>query len=205
MTHLEFILKQATCPHCDPRLGFVNPLGPPKCGCNEGHAGETDDDETYPRYVHPDPDARPSSYFRDGDRVPGDGPIQRVDSAVPGFHAETLPALDQEEVEIVMIGMASTLGDVISVRAKKDGGRITYSVVDEYDNEEYGYYCGPESSSLPLTFNGITDLLWSIENIDGHLLTRDHSPCFWSVRSQFYDGLEDWLMWKLRTRFDEDE
>jgi len=46
---------------------------------------------------------------------------------------EYLPGFDEDEVEIVRISLASTTGDQVSVRARREKGRILYSVVDEYD------------------------------------------------------------------------
>ena len=48
---------------------------------------------------------------------------------------EYLPDYAEGEVEIARIELDSTTADVISIRAKKDGDRIAYSIVDEYEAE----------------------------------------------------------------------
>jgi hypothetical protein len=49
---------------------------------------------------------------------------------------EYLPELDEGEVEIARISMASTTSDQISVRACQDGERIRYRIVGEYEEDE---------------------------------------------------------------------
>jgi hypothetical protein len=123
---------------------------------------------------------------------------------------EYLPALEDGEVEIVMIGFRSVMGDVTSVRAKKAGNGILYNVVDE-NFGEIGYKFEPHESSHPLTFGQITDLLWSIEAADyGPIFLKDweggcdddfedYEQDAYLLSSDFYDGLQEWL----DQRFDE--
>ena len=47
---------------------------------------------------------------------------------------EYLPPVKKGEVEIARISLESVSGDQISVRARRSGGRISYSIVDEYGN-----------------------------------------------------------------------
>jgi hypothetical protein len=68
-----------------------------------------------------------------------------------------LPIFRGEEVEIARIELASTLGDVISVRAKSAIRGIRYRVVDEYDAR----YSLPRrrASHLPLTMRELIRLI----------------------------------------------
>lgn len=74
---------------------------------------------------------------------------------------EFLPPLAKDEVEIARISLASTTSDQISIRARKDGTRIRYSIVDEYWDEEYLGLCDLvfEASDLPLTLRELTDII----------------------------------------------
>jgi hypothetical protein len=132
-----------------------------------------------------------------------------------------LPEFLEGEVEIVSIRLNSVMGDLKSVRARRDGDRIRYRVVDEYhERDEHGelingYSCQPDESSLPLTVEEIKELLWSIE-FDGYgqIFTRtweeqldgpieDYENDFYYLQSDFYHGLQQWLHkqfddWKRR-------
>lgn len=157
-------------------------------------------------------DARPATYWDGRGLVQGSASAQRVDPAVPwGAAGEALPALDEGEVEIVMIGMRSVMGDVVSVRALREGDKIRYRVVDEYEEcDEEGkviprYNCEPEESSAPLTLEEVKSLLWSIhvegygqifeqawrEQMDGHI--DDYENDFYFMESDFYSRLQEWL------------
>jgi hypothetical protein len=61
---------------------------------------------------------------------------------------EYLPSLQKGEVEIARVSMKSVMGDVISVRARWEQGKIRYSVVDEHRTQ---YIFTPESSEDPLS------------------------------------------------------
>ena len=110
------------------------------------------------------PDPRPDSYWNGRGTFKGDARFQRVSPATPfGLVGECLPDLREKEVEIVMIGMRSAMGDVISVRARREGDNILYRVVDEYGDPDFSNYDGyPEESRLPLTQKEMQDFLWSI-------------------------------------------
>ena len=45
---------------------------------------------------------------------------------------EYLPDLEEHEIEIARISIASVTYDQVSIRAKRDGDMICYSVIDEY-------------------------------------------------------------------------
>ena len=114
---------------------------------------------------------------------------------------EYLPRMHPEEVEIVRISLASTTGDQISVRARRQSDRIVYSIVDEYEGENGDYDLHPRSSSRPLSMRQLVDLLdgacvqggavmspvvWPIE--DGSASVDDMRG-FVTVESDFYPDL----------------
>ena len=70
---------------------------------------------------------------------------------------EYLPEVSPGEVEIARIVLPlSTLGDVISVRARLRSGRYRYRVVDEYQSE---FHIRRKSSIRPLTLGQLIDLI----------------------------------------------
>ena len=70
---------------------------------------------------------------------------------------EYLPEVSSGEVEIARIVLPlSTLGDVISVRARFRSGRYRYWVVDEYESE---FDIRRKSSIRPLTLGQLIDLI----------------------------------------------
>ena len=69
---------------------------------------------------------------------------------------EYLPGYAEGEVEIARIELESTTADVISIRASKEGERIAYSVVDEYETE---FHVSPPSSAKPLTLKQVIHLI----------------------------------------------
>jgi len=71
---------------------------------------------------------------------------------------EYLPEYLPGEVEIARVVLASVMQDVISVRARRSGGRILYRVVDEYP-EDGSYRWKPRSSAKPLTLGGVIRLI----------------------------------------------
>lgn len=158
---------------------------------------------------------RPETYWDGGATVQGDATFGRVAAATPAGGGEYLPPLEPDEVEIVLIGMETVNGDAISIRARRDGDRIVYRVVDE---QELGYGADgpteyifqPTESKKPLTFKEVTDLLWSLESpgwrlfesqweqdaLSGNL--SDEIDGFFSLSSDFYDGLDQWLAERYR-------
>jgi hypothetical protein len=71
---------------------------------------------------------------------------------------EYLPDFEGDEVEIARVTLASTTGDVISIRARRQGGRIRYRIVDEYEGETV-FHCAPEESAAPLTMRELVELM----------------------------------------------
>ncbi len=80
----------------------------------------------------------------------------RIHPAMMG--GEYLPSLRADEVEIARISLASTTCDQISVRARRVGKAIVYSIVDEYTGAD-GYDPRPRSSRLPLSLRRLIALL----------------------------------------------
>ncbi len=78
------------------------------------------------------------------------------------FGGAFVPDLDDSGAEIARITLESTTFDVISVRARLEGGKIFYSVADEYDGQ-FEYTCNPESSVRPLTMRQLIDFMETTE------------------------------------------
>lgn len=162
------------------------------------------------KYTDP-PRSRPDTYWNGGGNNTGSPATQRVSPATPmGLVGEYLPELEPGEVEIAMIGMHSSMGDVISVRAKQCGDKIEYRVVDEIQighglDEPTIYEFAPRTSEAPLTYEELTDLLLHLRT-DGRSIFRsqwdadaesrgwaDERDGFFTLQSDFYEGLNDWL------------
>jgi len=134
---------------------------------------------------------------------------------------EFLADLEEGEVEIARLTLASVTGDVISLRARRKAGRIHYSVRDEYEDEDGGlwqYRFAPKTSSEPLSMDEIVRLIDSIVQIgrgdefpaekpaangaplftawllDSQLCHVDPESLlgFVTVSSAFYPDLESW-------------
>ena len=69
---------------------------------------------------------------------------------------EYLPDYAKGEVEIARIELESTTADVISIRVKKEGERIAYLIVDEYETE---FNILPTHSDKPLTLSELVRLI----------------------------------------------
>jgi hypothetical protein len=97
---------------------------------------------------------------------------------------EYLPELAEDEVEIARITVASTMGDVVSVRARKIApDRIRFSVVDEYhdqldeDDDDDGdgptqYRFTPKTAAHPLSLREVVALIESM----AHTGASDYHP-----------------------------
>ena len=112
---------------------------------------------------------------------------------------EYLPDYAEREVEIARIELESTTADVISIRAKKDGERIAYSIVDEYETE---FSVSPMHSDKPLTLFELVGLIdagkeegslamcYTVGNYRGDSLEDlDAIKSFTRVESVFYSQL----------------
>jgi hypothetical protein len=78
-----------------------------------------------------------------------------------------LPDMEEGEVEIARIEIASTTFDVTSLFAKRENGQIHYRVVDEYDGDTL---TGPSEmrSDIPLTLGEMADFFldaWSLIDV----------------------------------------
>jgi hypothetical protein len=116
---------------------------------------------------------------------------------------EYLPDYEEgDEAEIARVTLDSTTRDVISVRACREGGRIAYRVVDEYDRS---FTVSPESSELPLTLGELIALIDGVEWEGYQGLTTvfrdsccdcevsaEESANFVNVSSEFYPRLAAW-------------
>lgn len=125
-----------------------------------------------------------------------------VPSALRG--GRFLPRLRGNEVEIARLSLESTTWDVISVRARRAGQRITYRVVDEYETP---YVIKPKTSKRPLTLGQLIALIEGLSDgeqsrsptamRDDQLLYGDpdrieQTADFVHVSSPYYADLEDW-------------
>jgi hypothetical protein len=84
---------------------------------------------------------------------------ERLGSLHPSFMGgEYLPDYLKGEVEIARIELQSTTSDVMSIRARRGpkSGRIRYAIVDEYEQD---FVFSPKSSSRPLTFGNLVDMI----------------------------------------------
>jgi hypothetical protein len=86
----------------------------------------------------------------------------RLGKIHPSFMGgEYLPDYTEGETEIARIELESTTADVISIRAKKEGRHIAYSIVDEYETE---FFVSPSHTDKPLKLSELISL------IDGGML-----------------------------------
>ena len=165
--------------------------------------------------IDPDEDAGVPPLARDGAEGDQARPASYRDGGGPEVWGD-LPELEEGEVEIVSILMHSTMGDVISVRARTEGGSIHYRVVDEYEEPDAEgkvisrYTCAPEESSEPLTLGEVKALLWSIHcDSYGQIFEQawdeqreervsDYENDFYELFSDHYEGLQEWLEDRFR-------
>ena len=107
---------------------------------------------------------------------------------------EYLPDLAAVEVEIARITLASTLQDVVSVRARKGRVRILYRVVDEYNGDTLTGR-NTRNSSRPLSLGQLVDFLdgaWPMRDViamNGLEDSPEGMLDFVSVSSPFYPEL----------------
>lgn len=72
---------------------------------------------------------------------------------------EFLPPTSAGEVEIARLSLQSTLGDVVSFRARRTPKGWNYRVVDEYPEDEREYEISPEYTVQPLTLGELIRLM----------------------------------------------
>ena len=78
---------------------------------------------------------------------------------------EYLPDCTAGETEIARIELESTLADVTSIRAKREGDEYRYSIVDEHGDT---YSLQTETSELPFSLDELVDFIdYSEQTEDG--------------------------------------
>lgn len=118
---------------------------------------------------------------------------------------EYLPDYEEGEVEIARVALDSTTCDVISVRARPEGKRIRYRVVDEYTSD---YVLEWDQSNKPLTLRRLIQLMNTVESIEfesqglvdqhwDYLASEgsydlDYCVAFTRVSSKFYPQLAEY-------------
>jgi CheY-like chemotaxis protein len=125
-----------------------------------------------------------------------------------------LPSLLPGEVEIARVTLRTEAHDPVSVRARTNGDRISYRIVDGRETE---YLPGERESIAPLAMGELVHLLDTCSHPAGFGLTR----VFWNpqnpeefaegiiVSSEFYPQLDDWYQedaraWVRRERWKKD-
>lgn len=94
--------------------------------------------------------------------------LSETDRAIMGrihprfMGGEYLPNCTPTQVEIARIVLESTTQDVLSLRAEKSNGTISYYLVDEY---EFEYSLSPSCSDEPLTFGELIELFESVRDL----------------------------------------
>ena len=111
----------------------------------------------------------------------------RIHPALMG--GEYLPDLESQEIEIARIHLNSTTGDVADLRARRDGDRIQYRVVDEYDGETLSEP-SERSSTQPLTLGELSEFFlaaWGLrEVLEMNELSLRGALEFVNPSSEFY-------------------
>jgi hypothetical protein len=104
---------------------------------------------------------------------------------------EYLPELDEGEIEIARISLASTTSDQVSVRARKDGERIRYRIVGEYEEEEAMRQQLPfDVTNQPLSLGELMDMIQGAKTSDTPCIVGIFSSS-WSMMLEFADGPEE--------------
>lgn len=100
----------------------------------------------------------PSAYI--ASVAPGEGPCIGASPAAL-ISGQFLPPSHRGEVEIARIAYESTLGDVVSVRARWFRGKIRYRITDDFvgDRNKYPYGFAPRSSVEPLTMGELIGII----------------------------------------------
>ena len=120
---------------------------------------------------------------------------------------EYLPDYEPGEIEIVRLCLDSTTGDVISLRAMREGPNIRYRWADEYEDDP-DFIVSNDLSKVPLSLRELIDLLQNTTNPDYQGMgtnliemfrndqTEDgtfaEAASFMRVESEFYPDLAAW-------------
>lgn len=132
---------------------------------------------------------------------------------------EYLPEYLAGEVEIARIVWDSTMGDVMSFRARRSGGaQIHYRMVDDMGFGEQAYSFSPRTSFQPLSLGEIFELLWTLQNEEDKGVPLFEATLRWAlenadepesyanfqtVMSEFYPGLEELVARRVRACLDD--
>ncbi len=104
---------------------------------------------------------------------------------------EYLPKLDDGEIEIARISLASTTADQISVRARRDGERIRYRIVGEYEEDEAMRQQLPfDVTDQPLSLGELMDMIEGANTSDSTCPVGIFSSS-WIMMLEFADWPEE--------------
>jgi hypothetical protein len=104
---------------------------------------------------------------------------------------EYLPELEEGEVEIARISLASTTSDQVSVRARQDGELIRYRIVGEYEEEEYMRQQLPfDVAGQPLSMGELMDMIQGAKTSDSTCPVGIFSSS-WIMMLEFAEWSED--------------
>ena len=129
--------------------------------------------------------------------------------AVAGVHpscmgGEYLPDLEQDEVEIARITIASTMQDVTCVYARRDKNGIRYRVLDEFEGDTLTGNTS-RTSKEPLTLAELADFFlggWNLfEVLEMNALDNpnraDEARGFAWAGSEFYPGFKELIAQRI--------
>lgn len=134
---------------------------------------------------------------------------------------EYLPDLLPNAVEIARVVLKSTTMDVQSIRARRTRHRIIYRIVDEYAEDGIDFTVSPKTSTKPLTFRRLIQMIDGA--VEGGLVgngrdwhyheggsTADEIFDFETASSAYYPQLAKWYdevneEWLNRVKRDEEE
>lgn len=173
-------------------------------GTLRSHFGSRIKGELRRKFVkeHVEDEALPASLLRSG--LTEDEQLSSGRFHPWGMGGEFLPDLADGEVEIARVVLKSTTMDVTSIRARRKGGAIRYSIVDEYPENELNFVVEPSRTDAPLTLG---DLIHMIDHaLEGGGLVHVHRDwhyaeggCqpeeiydFATASSEFYPDLSRW-------------
>ena len=116
---------------------------------------------------------------------------------------EYLPALRDDEVEIVRISLQSTTCDQISLRARRAPNGIAYALVDEYEGDYIDYRFRPRSSRAPLTMGEVVTgldracsrggaVMQPLQSLHKEMGLSEEHRYFVAVESDFYPELGEY-------------
>lgn len=122
--------------------------------------------------------------------------IQYLESVNPMFMGGNyLPDMDEGEVEIARIEIASTTHDVTCLFAKKENGIIKFRVVDEYGGDTLNFPT-EVTTDEPMTLREMTDFFlsaWSLIDVLEMNFDRQLEPAlaFFKAKSKFYPKFDE--------------